>query len=223
MTIPSTYNNIITAVQEELEDFGNEFILNVPTAISMAELRINKELDGLFQNAQTNINVVANTAIVNKPSDYKWGYNLFYRTNSVNAPRTLLRKMTDDWLKDYTPSASTSGSPKYYSDINSSTWRLAPVPNSNITIEVDYGAYPAALSSSNQTNITLTKFPDLVWYATLVEQSNFARMPEASNMYEQKYQNALNKANEELRRERADNTYQVNTPIVSQNRKDREG
>ncbi len=68
MTLPSTYSTLVSAIQEELEDSGQEFVAFIPTAINQAERRINRDVDGLYNQYITTINANAGTNTLTKPS-----------------------------------------------------------------------------------------------------------------------------------------------------------
>lgn len=222
MTLPTTYTALTQSIQEELEDTGSPFVLNIPTAIKMAEDRINREVDGLFQQTTTTLNLVINNNSVNKPTGYRFAFNLFLRAIGSNS-RSLLKKMPKDFLTDYWPDSVVVNTPKYYADNSLTDFVVAPTPDAGYFIDMDYAMYPPYLTQGNQTNAIINKYPDLLWFASLIEQTAFARMYEASTLYESRYQQRLMQIKEETRRERADSTYQVATNFVTQNRLDKKG
>ena len=66
-----------------------------------------------------------------------------------------------------TPSMD-AGKPLDYT-VLASTFKLAPIPDSALTLTLIYSAAPDFLSSSNTTNTFLTVCPDLLLYASLLE------------------------------------------------------
>ena len=51
----------------------------------------------------------------------------------------------------------------------STTFKLAPIPDSNYTLNLVYSAAPTFLSTSNTSNTFLTVCPDLLLYGALIE------------------------------------------------------
>ncbi len=218
MTIPNTYNNLVTAIQEELEDSGAEFINNIPSAIRRAEDRINRDVDGLYNTYVTTVTCTSAVREVSKPEGHKLTFTLNALTGTTISP---LVKRTQDYIDDYWPDIVSVGTPKYYADLDKTTIIVAPTPNTNQKLVFNYSKTNTYLSSSNQTNNIIDYYQDLLFKATLVEQCKFARMPEAMQMYEQDYLILLANISEETRRERTDNTSPRNRVQIDENRKDK--
>jgi hypothetical protein len=218
MTIPTNYTNLLLAVQEELEDSGSEFIANIPTAVRLAEDRINRDVDGLFNKYEDTANTVNGVRTVTKPAGHKLSYSVHLKSNNVFTP---LVKKNEDYLLDYWPEITSVGTPKYYTDVSKTQIALAPTPNGTIQVVFSYAKNNDYLSTSNLTNPIIDFYGDLLFKATLVEQSKFARMPEATGIYENDYQTRLALVNEETRRERTDNTSPRDRVQIDENRKNK--
>ena len=216
MTIPTNYTNLVAAIQEELEDTGTEFVSNIPTAIRLAEDRINRDVDGLFNKYITNVAVPSGNRTLLKPTGHKLSYNVHYLLNGQYVP---LIKKSEDYILDYWPNTNLSGAPKYYADTSKTEIALAPPPSVNVTVVFSYAKNNDYLSATNLTNPIIDFYGDLLYKAALREQAMFARMPEAGAVYEQDYQTRLQLVSEETRRERQDNTAPRYRPEIDENRK----
>lgn len=218
MTIPTNYTNLVAAIQEELEDIGSEFVANIPTAIRLAEDRINRDVDGLFNKYISTVNTTNGNRALTKPTGHKFSYNVHYISNGQYIP---LVKKTEDYLLDYWPDVTSVGNPKYYADTTKADIAIAPTPNGTYNVVFSYAKNNDYLSASNLTNPIIDFYPDLLFKATLVEQTKFARMPEATATYENDYQTRLMLINEETRRERVDNSSPRFRSQINENRKNK--
>jgi hypothetical protein len=61
-----------------------------------------------------------------------------------------------------------AGKPLDYT-VLATTFKLAPIPDTNYSLSLVYSAAPPFLSTSNTSNTFLTVCPDLLLYASLVE------------------------------------------------------
>lgn len=219
MTIPTSYSNLLQAIQEELEDTGVEFVANIPTAIRNAEQRINRDVDGLFNKYVTTVAFSSGNREVTKPTQHK----LTYSVDKIDASGVVspLLKKSDDFLTDYWPHLTSVGTPLFYAEKDKTTIFICPTPNSAGNLVFSYAKTNTFLSDTNQTNPIIDFYPDLLFKATLVEQCKFARMPESVQQYEQDYQVLLQGVTEETRRERTDNTAPRYRTQIDENRKNK--
>jgi hypothetical protein len=82
--------------------------------------------------------------------------------------------------------------PKYYGYWDENTIIIAPTPDQNYNMQINYILKPAGLSSSNTTTYLSTEFPNGLLYACLVEAFGFLKGPaDMIQYYEGKYQQAL--------------------------------
>ena len=81
------------------------------------------------------------------------------------------------FLKEFSPTTTTTGRPKYYSLFDESAFELSPVPSSNFTVEVHYLHKPNSLTAGSDSGTTLlsTDHPDPLLYGTLVEAAVFLK------------------------------------------------
>ena len=88
----------------------------------------------------------------------------------------LLQKDVN-FLREYTPSASTTGLPKYFARFDENNFILAPTPDSNYTIELHYFYRPTSLTAGADSGTTWisTNAPFALLYGCLIEAYTFMK------------------------------------------------
>ena len=98
------------------------------------------------------------------------------------------------WIRDYTPAAATTGTPKYYAQFDENSFIVAPTPDSNYNVELHYYYRPASLTTladSGQSWLS-ENAPNAMLYGSLVEGAYFLKQdPNTIGLYETRYQEAL--------------------------------
>ena len=82
-----------------------------------------------------------------------------------------------NYLREYTPAASTTGLPKYYARFDENNFILAPTPDSNYTIELHYFYRPASLTAGADGGTTWlsNNAPFALLYGSLIEAYTFMK------------------------------------------------
>ena len=156
-----------TAVQDYCETSETTFVSTLPTFIKEAEERILKNVEmPVFRKNQTGTLGTRNTYL-STPDDFLSSYSLAVISSSVYS--YLLFKHVS-FIRDYTPNASTTGTPKYYALFDDNTFILAPTPDSTYTVELHYKYRPASLTAGADSGTTWISdnAPDALLYGTLV-------------------------------------------------------
>jgi hypothetical protein len=111
-------------------------------------------------------------------------------TNSSSI-QVSLEPRDDTFITEYNASSS-SGFPKYYSMFRENAIQVAPIPDSNYGITLDYVYTPDNLSSTNTTTYISQNAPELLLYACLVEAFAYLKGPmDMYKLYQDKYNTAL--------------------------------
>ena len=97
------------------------------------------------------------------------------------------------FLRDFTPSPSTTGLPKYYTDFGDSTFMLAPTPDSNYTFELHYFYRPASLTAGleNGTTWLSDNAPNALLYGSLVEAAVYLKNDSDIAVFQSKFSEAI--------------------------------
>lgn len=214
----TNYSQLITAIQEIVEDDSAEFLSYIPTAIGLAEDRLFRILDINFTKLNTSLSLSAAVTDLAKPADWRVTRNFYI---VVSNARTRLTKVSEDYLRDYWPISTQTDVPKYYCDKDRDTWTVAPTPDLSYQVNVEYEYKPTPLSGSNATNIFIDDYSDLLFYCSLSAVSEWMKDPEMKAEWEAKIVEALASANNEGRRQRQDDNTHVQNMENGQNTKKR--
>ena len=186
-----TYSNLKTAIQDYLESTETSFVSNIDNFITTTEERILKgvQLDVFKKNVTGT--ATATSPYLGSPSDFLAPFSLAVLDESSNYNYLLLKQVS--FIRDFTPNASTTGTPKYYAEFDQNSFILAPTPASNLTFELHYFYNPPSLTSAGDTGTTWLSenAPNALLYGSLVEACTYLKNYEVTPSYEQKFQEAL--------------------------------
>jgi hypothetical protein len=117
---------------------------------------------------------IGGTNAVAVPSDY-----LNLRSLKLNSGDTS-RELTYN-----SPSAlqiQGSGQPIYFT-VSGTNFTFDYIPDGAYDLDIGYYARPLALDATNDTNVILTKYPDIYLYACMFSVYDFSSEPELSELY----------------------------------------
>ena len=168
-----TFTTLKTAIQDYTDNTETTFTSQLPRFIVNAEERIFKEcqLDDFRKSSQAL--ATSSNKFLTKPSDFLAQNSLSVISSSSN--EFLLYKQVT-FLQDYTANPATTGTPKYYGDWDSSTFLLAPTPDSNYTMELHYYYRPTSITTTGDGTSWLGTNAELgLLYGSLVEAYTFMK------------------------------------------------
>ena len=135
----------------------------IPLFIQLAENRLRRELRLRTMLVVATTTTTANDSTVELPSDFLEMRDLHLNTN----PISVLKYDTPNVF--YRNTFSTiSGKPTNYT-LLAQDFQLAPIPDTNYTMQMLYYAAPPYLSNTNPSNVFLANCPDLLLYGALAE------------------------------------------------------
>ena len=147
-----TYTTLKTAVKDYIENSETTFVKHFPEYIRSTEERILKTVDlEIFRKNVTGTTTSGNQFLA-VPEDYLASFSLSI-TNS-SSKEFLLQKDVN-YLQQYNPNPSTTGTPKYYAIFDFNNFLLAPTPDDSYSAELHYYYRPASLTAST-TVLTLS-------------------------------------------------------------------
>ena len=169
-----TLTTLTDSIKEWTENDEATFVAEIPFFIKNAEERIFKVVDlDLFRKNVTGTMTNGNK-FLEKPSDYLATFSLSY-VNSSSQNVFLLQKDVN-YIQEFTPNPTTTGSPRFYSSFDVDTFIVAPTPDSSYSVELHYYYRPASLTTDNSGSTWIsTNAPDALLYATLVEAYTFMK------------------------------------------------
>jgi hypothetical protein len=197
-----SYADLVSVIQNVAEDDGSEFTSYIPYAISLAEQRLNRELDLPDLEIAVTGTLSATINTLPKPSGYRFA-NYFHIINSLGAVQ-VLKKRREDYINDYWPNPSLTATPKYYADQSATTFQLAPIPDVSYQYRIKYTAEPNRLGVSTQTNYFTQRCVDILYAAAMVEMTIFMKAWQQITIWEQAYKELKDGWNLTMARNRKD-------------------
>jgi len=186
-----TFTTLKTAIQDYTQNTESTFVTNLPTLIVQAENRIIKSVE--LPNFRKNVTgtLTSSSPYLSTPTDYLYPFSLAVLDSSSNYEYLLNKDVS--FIRQSFPSASTTGTPKFYAQFDDDTFIIAPTPDSNYTVELHYFYIPTSITaSSDGTSWLGTNATEALLYASLVEAYTFMKgEPDILVNYEKRFQEAL--------------------------------
>jgi len=186
-----TNATLTTAIQDYLDSSESSLVTNIPNFIKATEEKILKSVQlDLFRKNVTG-NATASNTYLTMPTDFLSPFSLALIDSSGDYNYLLLKHVS--FIRDYTPSATTSGTSKYYAEFDETTFILAPAPSTNFEFELHYFYRPTSLTATSGTDTTWlsTNAINAMLYGCLSEACMYLKNYEAIPLYEQKLQESL--------------------------------
>jgi len=169
-----TYTTLTQSIQDWTENNESTFVAEIPFFVKNAEERIFKSIDLDYFRKNVSGSMTSSNKFLQKPSDYLASFSLSYVDSSSN--NVFLLQKDVNFIQEYNPNPSTTGSPKYYASYDVDTFIVGPTPNSNYTVELHYFYRPTSLTTDNSgTTWISTNAPDALLYACLIEAYTFMK------------------------------------------------
>jgi hypothetical protein len=186
-----TLAQLKTAIQDYTDNSETSFVTHLPDFIKAAEEKIFKSIDlDIFRKNVTSA-LTSSDQYLTVPTDYLASFSLQITTSGSES--FLLQKDVN-FLREYTPSASTTGVPKYYARFDENNFIVAPTPNSNYTIELHYYHRPASLTAGADSGTTWvsTNAPFALLYGALIEAYTYMKgEPDVIQNYNNMYMQSM--------------------------------
>ena len=168
-----TLTTLTASIQEWTQNDEATFVAEIPFFIRNAEERILKVVDLDYFRKNVTGTMTSGNKFLEKPSDYLATFSLSYVKDSANV--FLLQKDVN-YIQEFTPNPSTTGSPRFYSSFDVDTFIIAPTPDSSYSVELHYYYRPASLTTANSGSTCIsTNAPDALLYAALIEAYTFMK------------------------------------------------
>tara|TARA_R100000655_G_scaffold108833_1_gene161679 strand:- start:506 stop:1150 length:645 start_codon:yes stop_codon:yes gene_type:complete len=186
-----TFTTLKTAIQDYTQNTESTFVTNLPILIVQAENRIIKsvELPNFRQNVTGTL--TSGNPYLSTPSDYLYPFSLAVLDSSNNYDYLLNKDVS--FIREAYPTASTTGSPKFYAQFDDDTFIVAPTPDANLTVELHYFYIPESITVASSGESWLgSNATEALLYASLVEAYTFMKgEPDILVNYEKRFQEAL--------------------------------
>ena len=214
-----TYAELVTKIRDYTEVDATVFTSTIINGfISDAEFRILRDVDSDNNRSYAQADIIAAQRYVNTPliNDETLVIRSVQITNSTggadNSSRSFLEYRDTNFISEYNPTG-VQGLPKYYSYWDEDTIVIAPTPDQNYNMQINYILKPNGLSVSNTQTYLSKEFPNGLLYACLVEAYGFLKGPaDMIQFYEGKYKQALEGFTVEQMGRRRRDEYQSGSP-----------
>ena len=210
------YSDLLDNVRNYTEvtsDVLSNAVINV--FITNVENKVAREVDSDDQRRYATTAFEANNAFLDV-SGPEGGFRFARGLQLVetDGTRTWLEQRDATFMDEYSVERSTTdtnftGKPKYWGNWDATTLIVAPTPNTAYTAEMWYDETPQRIGNGSGSTTTTTflsnNAPEVLLYGTLSETFSYLKNTQDMQLYEQKFQQALQLyANEQMGRKRRD-------------------
>ena len=199
-----TLAELKTLIQNYVENDETTFVSSLDDIIKNAEERIFELVQFDFYKKNVSGNVTLGNRFLTAPSDYI--LSTYLAVVDGSGDYTYLEKKHSSFMQEYTvdpTDSSLRGKPLYYADYdkelstassNGSTLVLAPVPDSNYTVELQYIYKPASLVSSTTGTWLSQNARNGLLFACLSEAYLFMKGDaQLQEQYERRFQEEISR------------------------------
>jgi len=186
-----TLATLKTAVGDYLESSETTFTNNLDTFIKESENRIFKLVELAEQRKNVQGTAETSNRFLAVPNDFLAPMSLAIVSSSTYDYLDLKHA---SFLREYSPTLTSTGKPKYYSIFSQDSFALSPVPDQNYTIELHYLHKLASLTAGSDSGTTVlsTDFPDALLYGALTEGAVFLKESEQTiAMFDNRFKEAI--------------------------------
>jgi hypothetical protein len=199
MSYSMTYDSLLVDVRRYLErgftQESDQIVYDqLPRLVTLGERRIARELkiEGFIRAITTPLST--GVAVYLKPDRWR-------DTVSMTVDNVPIFARSYEYIRNYWPVETQTGTPAYYADYDFQHWIITPTPASAQTLEILYYEQPRFLGDDFQTNWLTEYAPDVLLYATLLEATPFLKSDERIQTWQGMYDRAAQALNgEDLKR-----------------------
>lgn len=165
----SNYTNLIADIPNWLDNESDELSDVISRLITLATHRLSRDLQdhNALDTSTAATLTVSTPTLASLPSDMKEARYLAITLGT--GEQKFLEERLFEYIREYWPNSSSSGEPRYYALVNTSTAVLAPTPGSAYPYELGYRKRLAVLTSAASTNWLTDNAYDLLLAACCLE------------------------------------------------------
>jgi hypothetical protein len=139
-----TYSQLVAAIEDYLQYNDPVFVANLPVIIQQAEDRIYQSVQDPVERKNSTGNLTQSNQYLGTPSDML-SVASFSVVNPTTGAYTFLLPREVSFIREAYPNPSTTSEPKFYAFFDQNTFIIAPTPNANYAVELNYHAKPASI------------------------------------------------------------------------------
>jgi len=188
------YSELVQAVKDYTENTETTFVNNIDMFIRQAEERIFRDVQIPELRKNVTGNISSGNQYLARPADFLTTLSLAVISGGEF---TYLLEKEVNFIREAYPSASTTGTPKYYAIFDGDTsgsngnFILGPTPDAAYDVELHYYYDPPSIVTSTTSWLGDNAEAALL-YGTLYEAYTFMKgEPDVLQNYQQRYQSAL--------------------------------
>jgi hypothetical protein len=210
-----TYAELVQKIRDYTEVDSNVLTSTIVDGfIENAEFRILRDVDSDNNRRYATASLVASNRFIDTPDDLLVIRSAQIVDGGSGSTRNFLEYRDTSFMSEYNSTGAT-GEPKYYSYWDKDTIVIAPTPDSNYQIQLNYILKDQGLSSTNTETYISKVFPNGLLYACLVEAFSFLKGPnDLLQLYEGKYKQVVEGFSIEQMGRRRRDEYQSGVPRV---------
>lgn len=140
-----TYTTLKSAIKDYTENQEVTFVKHLVDFIASAEERIFKSVDLEYFRKNVTGTTTSGNQFLAVPDDYLASFSVSVENSGVK--QFLLFKDVN-FLQEYNPNSSTTGTPKYYGVYDYQNFLLSPTPDAAYSAELHYYYRPASLTTT---------------------------------------------------------------------------
>ena len=209
MATAMTYSSLLNDLRNYLERGATlatdpSVYLQLPSLIGLAERRLARELK--VQGTVTVVSSTMTTGEATYPKPDRWRETVSIRVGTgtgYNVTQEVYPRAYE-YMRQYWPNQTLTGTPRFYADYDYSHWFFAPTPNAPFPYELIYYELPPLLGDDVQTNWFTEYAPNALLYASLMEAAPFLKNEEIIPIWQGFYDRAVAALNGEDIRQIAD-------------------
>ena len=183
----ATYSDLQTSVANYLG--RSDLTSQIPDFISLAELRLSRDVRTRRMLKTVTTTMVVNDATVGLPTDFLSIRDVFIQ----GLPRTVVSYLSPSAFSSNSR-ADQQGLPVFYT-MRGNELEFAPKPDSTYTLQMLYYSKPTELSSTTTTNEFLANYPDALLYASLLEAEPYLMNDPRTQTWSSLYNQAIARIN----------------------------
>lgn len=209
MATAMTYSSLLNDLRNYLERGATlatdpSVFAQLPSLIGLAERRLAREL-----KVQGTVTVVSSALIQGEatyPKPDRWRETVSIRVGTgagYNITQEVYPRAYE-YMRQYWPNQTLTGTPRFYADYDYSHWFFAPTPADDFPYELIYYELPPLLGDNVQTNWFTEYAPNALLYASLMEAAPFLKNEEIIPIWQGFYDRSVAALNGEDIRQIAD-------------------
>lgn len=216
----ANYTFLVEDLIGATENDGAEFLNYIPKIVNRAEDRLTRVLDDYGLVTYTSVAVSVDNNLITLVSGTRVVKSLHIQTSltsTTDPTKIQLLQRTDEYIRDYWPVSASTGVPQYYGKRDNTTIIIAPTPVSTYDGEIGYTSRPVTLTSATPNNYFTDFCYDALFNACMVEALIFMKDYQASQLFETRFQQAVESLRNQARRTRRDDMEAPASPAGADN------